>query len=85
MDDPMIRPRLGRIKGTRPLGALDPKPGPPLFLCARISHPKFDCLCELVYSVQHATVQNLKFPDGAVAVAEDLIALGCGLLLVSQF
>jgi hypothetical protein len=30
MDDPMIRSRLGRITGTRPLGALDPKLGPPL-------------------------------------------------------
>src|SRR4029077_302476 len=31
MDDPMIRSRLGRIKGTRPFGAPDPKRGPPLF------------------------------------------------------
>jgi len=37
------------------------------------------------YSVRHAKVQYLKLPDGAVAVAEDLIAFGCGLLLVSQF
>ena len=40
MDDPMIRPRLDRINGTRPLGALDPKPEPPPFF-----HPTFcDCL-----------------------------------------
>jgi uncharacterized membrane protein len=37
------------------------------------------------YSVRHAMVQNLKLRDGAVAVAEDLIAIGCGLLLVSRF
>jgi uncharacterized membrane protein len=37
------------------------------------------------YSVRHALVQNLKLPDGVVAVAEDLIATGCGLLLVSRF
>jgi hypothetical protein len=32
MDDPMIRSRLGRINGTRPLGALDPKREPLFFL-----------------------------------------------------
>jgi hypothetical protein len=32
MDDPMIRSRLGRIKGTRPLRAPDPKRGPSSFL-----------------------------------------------------
>ena len=31
MDDPMIRSRLGRINGTRPLGTLDPKRGSPSF------------------------------------------------------
>ena len=35
MDDPMIRSRLGRINGTRPLGALDPKQEP-LFFCATL-------------------------------------------------
>ena len=33
MDDPMIRSRLGRINGTRPLGALDPKREPLFFRC----------------------------------------------------
>lgn len=33
MDDPMVRSRLGRAYGTRPLGALDPKRGPPPFSC----------------------------------------------------
>ena len=33
MDDPMIRSRLGRINGTRPLGALDPKREPLFFCC----------------------------------------------------
>jgi uncharacterized membrane protein len=37
------------------------------------------------YSVRHALVQNLKLRDRVVAVAEDLIAIGCGLLLVSRF
>src|ERR1700757_2465305 len=32
MDDPMIRSRLGRINGTRPFGALDPKQEPLFFL-----------------------------------------------------
>jgi uncharacterized membrane protein len=31
MDDPMVRSRLGRANGTRPLEALDPKRGPPFF------------------------------------------------------
>ena len=31
MDDPMIRSRLGRIKGTRPLGVPDPKREPPFY------------------------------------------------------
>jgi hypothetical protein len=31
MDDPMIRSRLGRINGTRPFGALDPKQEPLFF------------------------------------------------------
>jgi hypothetical protein len=34
MDDPMIRSRLGRINGTRPLGVLVPKQEPPPFLPA---------------------------------------------------
>jgi uncharacterized membrane protein len=37
------------------------------------------------YSVRHALVGNWKVPDGAVAVAEDLISIGSGLLLVSRF
>ena len=37
------------------------------------------------YAVRHALVQNLKLRDGAVAVVEDLIAIGGGLLLVSRF
>ena len=36
MDDPMIRSRLGRINGTRPLGALDPK-REPLFFCSHFA------------------------------------------------
>ena len=36
MDDPMIRSRLGRINGTRPLGALDPKQEP-LFFCVHFA------------------------------------------------
>src|SRR5580658_5143507 len=39
MDDPMIRSRLGRINGTRPFGALDPKPGP--LLIFRLLKPVF--------------------------------------------
>src|SRR5580704_7064231 len=31
MDDPMVRSRLGRTKGTRPFGALDPKREPLFF------------------------------------------------------
>ena len=31
MDDPMTRSRLGRVTGTRPIGAPDPKWGPLLF------------------------------------------------------
>jgi uncharacterized membrane protein len=37
------------------------------------------------YSVRHALVENWKVPDGAVAVAEDLLSIGGGLLLVSRF
>jgi uncharacterized membrane protein len=37
------------------------------------------------YSVRHWLVQKLKVPDGAVAVAEDLIAIGGGLLLVCRY
>jgi uncharacterized membrane protein len=37
------------------------------------------------YGVRHRLVQNLKLPDFAVAIAEDLVAIGGGLLLVSRF
>jgi len=37
------------------------------------------------YGVRHRLVQNLKLPDFAIAIAEDLIAIGGGLLLVSRF
>jgi len=37
------------------------------------------------YSVRHWLVHNMKLRDGAVAVAEDLIAIGGGLLLVCRF
>jgi hypothetical protein len=36
MDDPMIRSRLGRVTGTRPIGALDPKREPHIIF-ARLS------------------------------------------------
>jgi hypothetical protein len=32
-----------------------------------------------------AVVENLRLRDGAIAVEEDLIAIGGGLLLVSRF
>lgn len=37
------------------------------------------------YSVRHWLVQSAKLPDRVVAVAEDLIAIGGGLLLVGRF
>lgn len=37
------------------------------------------------YEVRHRLVRNLKLPDFAVAVAEDLVAIGGGLLLCSRF
>lgn len=37
------------------------------------------------YEARHRLVQNLKLPDFAVAVAEDLVAIGGALLLSSRF
>lgn len=37
------------------------------------------------YEVRRRLVRSLNLPDFAVAVAEDLLAIGCGLLLVSRF
>jgi uncharacterized membrane protein len=37
------------------------------------------------YEVRHRLVQNLKIPDFAIAIVEDLVAIGGGLLLVSRF
>jgi uncharacterized membrane protein len=51
MDDPMVRPRLGRATGTRPLGAPDPKLGPP---------PFFGCL--LGFDVPRETHLNAPGP-----------------------
>ena len=37
------------------------------------------------YQVRHQIVARLKIPDFPVALAEDAIAIGCGLLIVSRF
>ncbi len=59
MDDPMIRPRLDRINGTRPLGALDPKPEPPPF-----SAPSSESLAD---AGRDRTRANLfDHPDGMI-------------------
>jgi uncharacterized membrane protein len=37
------------------------------------------------YQVRHQIVAGLKIPDFPVALLEDAIAIGCGLLIVSRF
>ena len=37
------------------------------------------------YHIRHAIVSGLKIPDFPVALLEDAIAIGCGLLIVSRF
>jgi uncharacterized membrane protein len=39
----------------------------------------------LGYEVRHRIVTGLKIPDFPVALLEDAIAIGCGLLIVSRF
>ena len=47
MDDPMVRSRLGRANGTRPLGPLIPSKGPSFFAQINsrlIAHSRYACL-----------------------------------------
>jgi uncharacterized membrane protein len=37
------------------------------------------------YQVRHQIVAGLKIPDFPIALAEDAVAIGCGLLIVSRF
>src|ERR1700677_3551063 len=37
------------------------------------------------YQVRHQIVAGLKIPDFPIALVEDAIAIGCGLLIVSRF
>lgn len=37
------------------------------------------------YQVRHQIVAGLKVPDFPIALVEDAIAIGCGLLIVSRF
>jgi uncharacterized membrane protein len=37
------------------------------------------------YHLRHQIVAGLKIPDFPVALLEDAIAIGCGLLIVSRF
>jgi len=37
------------------------------------------------YYVRHGIVNSLKLPDFPIALLEDAIAIGCGLLIVSRF
>jgi uncharacterized membrane protein len=39
----------------------------------------------LGYEVRHRIVTGLKIPDFPIALVEDAIAIGCGLLIVSRF
>src|SRR5271156_5398463 len=39
----------------------------------------------LGYEVRHRIVTGLKIPDFPIALLEDAIAIGCGLLIVSRF
>jgi uncharacterized membrane protein len=39
----------------------------------------------LGYEVRHRIVTGLKVPDFPIALVEDAIAIGCGLLIVSRF
>jgi uncharacterized membrane protein len=39
----------------------------------------------LGYEVRHRIVTGLKIPDLPIALLEDAIAIGCGLLIVSRF
>ena len=39
----------------------------------------------LGYEVRHRIVSGLKVPDFPIALVEDAIAIGCGLLIVSRF
>jgi uncharacterized membrane protein len=39
----------------------------------------------LGYHIRHRIVTGLKMPDFPVALLEDAIAIGCGLLIVSRF
>ena len=39
----------------------------------------------LGYQVRHLIVTSLKVPDFPIALLEDAIAIGCGLLIVSRF
>jgi uncharacterized membrane protein len=37
------------------------------------------------YHLRHQIVAGLKIPDFPIALVEDAIAIGCGLLIVSRF
>jgi len=39
----------------------------------------------LGYHLRHGIVSSLKVPDFPIALVEDAIAIGCGLLIVSRF
>jgi uncharacterized membrane protein len=39
----------------------------------------------LGYHIRHGIVASLKVPDFPIALVEDAIAIGCGLLIVSRF
>jgi uncharacterized membrane protein len=39
----------------------------------------------LGYYIRHGIVTGLKLPDFPIALLEDAIAIGCGLLIVSRF
>jgi uncharacterized membrane protein len=39
----------------------------------------------LGYHIRHGIVSGLKVPDFPIALLEDAIAIGCGLLIVSRF